>query len=75
MLAFNQFKSYCEFTYYPMILTNDINHQMIQIFFVFRPNLGVLSKEAVHLSDVIEKTSFLAEKVSSKVRELDLAKV
>jgi len=37
--------------------------------------LGILSKESAHLTDVIEKTSSLAEKVSSKVRELDLAKV
>ncbi|XP_057291059.1 conserved oligomeric Golgi complex subunit 4-like [Hydractinia symbiolongicarpus] len=38
------------------------------------PNLKLLSKEAGHLTDVIVKTSSLAEKVSSKVRELDLAK-
>ncbi|XP_066927345.1 conserved oligomeric Golgi complex subunit 4-like [Clytia hemisphaerica] len=38
------------------------------------PNLSVLTKEASHLSDVIERTSSLAEKVSSKVRELDIAK-
>lgn len=47
------------------------------MFFILniRPNLKVLSKEAGHLTDVIVKTSSLAEKVSSKVRELDLAKV
>lgn len=46
-----------------------------KLYFTFRPNLGVLSKEATQLANVITSTSSLAEKISSKVRELDIAKV
>ena len=42
---------------------------------IFRPNLTILEKDASHLQEVITNTSVLAENVSSKVRQLDLAKV
>ena len=43
--------------------------------FHFSPNLEVLTENAKHLDKVISDTNELAEKVSSKVRILDLAKV
>ena len=45
------------------------------IWFNFRPNIEVLTENAKHLEHVISDTNQLAEKVSSKVRILDLAKV
>ena len=43
--------------------------------FYFSPNLEVLTENSKHLDRVISDTNELAEKVSSKVRILDLAKV
>ena len=61
------------FWWWEFLIESLSNFQFFYLF--YRPNLSVLSKEATHLSNVIEKTSSLAEKVSSKVRELDIAKV
>jgi len=42
---------------------------------VFRPNLQLVQNDAKQLSGMISFTSTLAENVSSKVRQLDVAKV
>ena len=42
---------------------------------VFRPNLQLVEEDSQQLSSMISFTSTLAENVSSKVRQLDLAKV
>lgn len=39
------------------------------------PRLNTVKSDAKHLSEMIQFTSVLAENVSAKVRELDLAKV
>ena len=41
----------------------------------FSPNLQLVMRDAQHLHTMISNTSDLAEKVSSKVRLLDLVKV
>lgn len=42
---------------------------------IFSPNLQLVMRDAQHLHGMISNTSDLAEKVSSKVRLLDLVKV
>ena len=42
---------------------------------IFSPNLQLVMRDAQHLHTMISNTSDLAEKVSSKVRLLDLVKV
>ena len=42
---------------------------------MFRPNLQVVLRDADKLHQMIEHTAEIADKVSSKVRKLDLAKV
>jgi len=42
---------------------------------VFRPNLQLVQNDAKQLAGMISFTSTLAENVSSKVRQLDVAKV
>ena len=42
---------------------------------MFRPNLQLVLRDADKLHQMIEHTAELADKVSSKVRKLDLAKV
>ena len=49
--------------------------ELMKSKFCSRPNLEVLTENAKHLEKVISDTNELAEKVSSKVRILDLAKV
>ena len=49
--------------------------ELMKFKFCSRPNLEVLTENAKHLEKVISDTNELAEKVSSKVRILDLAKV
>ena len=50
-----------------------INHFHLNTF--FRPNLQMLETDSKQLSNMVSFTSTLAENVSSKVRQLDLAKV
>ena len=40
-----------------------------------RPSLSAISKDGEHLAGMIGFTSTLAESISGKVRQLDLAKV
>ena len=42
---------------------------------ICRPNVGLLQNDSKQLSNMIAFTSTLAENVSSKVRQLDVAKV
>lgn len=44
-------------------------------YLIFSPNLQLVMRDAQHLHTMISNTSDLAEKVSSKVRLLDLVKV
>jgi len=46
-----------------------------RILFVYRPNLQLVQNDAKQLAGMISFTSTLAENVSSKVRQLDVAKV
>lgn len=49
---------------------------MIFLSFIFdRPNLQILETDSKQLSSMVSFTSTLAENVSSKVRQLDVAKV
>lgn len=55
-----------------------INQRLCLIFlsFIFdRPNLQILETDSKQLSSMVSFTSTLAENVSSKVRQLDVAKV
>jgi len=45
------------------------------LLFFSRPNLHMLETDSKQLSSMVAFTSTLAENVSSKVRQLDLAKV
>ena len=45
------------------------------VLYIFSPNLQLVMRDAQHLHTMISNTSDLAEKVSSKVRLLDLVKV
>ena len=45
------------------------------VLLVFRPNLQLVQNDAKQLAGMISFTSTLAENVSSKVRQLDVAKV
>jgi len=47
----------------------------INFIFVTRPNLQLVQNDSKQLAGMISFTSTLAENVSSKVRQLDLAKV
>ena len=48
----------------------------LEIFYVIgRPNLNLIQNDAKQLTGMISFTSELADNVSSKVRQLDLAKV
>ncbi len=47
----------------------------IIILTIFSPNLQMVQNDAKQLSGMISFTSTLAENVSGKVRQLDLAKV
>ena len=45
------------------------------VLLMFRPNLQLVQNDAKQLAGMISFTSTLAENVSSKVRQLDVAKV
>jgi hypothetical protein len=47
----------------------------LQCILLFRPNLQLVQNDAKQLAGMISFTSTLAENVSGKVRQLDLAKV
>jgi hypothetical protein len=47
----------------------------VECIFFYRPNLQILETDSKNLSNMVAFTSTLAENVSSKVRQLDLAKV
>ena len=51
------------------------NYKRLCILHVFRPNLQLVQNDAKQLAGMISFTSTLAENVSSKVRQLDVAKV
>lgn len=64
------------------VIISSIPLQMIQrlslifLSFIFdRPNLQILETDSKQLSSMVSFTSTLAENVSSKVRQLDVAKV
>lgn len=54
---------------------NDLVFMNCSFFYANSPNLQHVSTDAKKLSGMIGSTSELAENVSSKVRQLDLAKV
>jgi len=49
--------------------------QVHDVLHVVRPNLQLVQNDAKQLAGMISFTSTLAENVSSKVRQLDVAKV
>ena len=50
-------------------------HVRRTVVVVFRPNLQLVQNDAKQLAGMISFTSTLAENVSGKVRQLDVAKV
>ena len=56
-----------------------MNYKFLKIynifFSLFRPNLQLVHNDSEQLFNMISHTSKLAENVSSKVRQLDVAKV